>query len=420
MQVLRELHISGPEGDAVYAGALYTGATGTDLLESVFHEAAHFSGGEGERICYARRIYRRRSADNGATWQEQQPDLLNGHPERLAGTHWFPRGLTRDPRSGVLVFLYSTCEVDPAQPQFGIGNSISRTYRTWYQLSHDGGMIWSEGRQVIAEGSHYDSEIWGPGFAYGEVGGVAEGQCLWLEDGTWLVPFMMLFPAAPAADTSVRATEIYSTTVYARARLSEDGSKMDWRFGDQIVVPYPKAAGGCCEPATALVSENRIFTTLRCQGDEAAGIPATRYTVLSHDGGVTWSDPEPLRYDDGETVWTPASVHQFFVSSVTGKTYVLANLLDEPVYAQTPRYPLAIAELDTQTCRVRRATVQVIQDLPPGAPSERRYTNWGSYEDRLTGELVLTMPEQPKHMDFSAMTKDEDYTADCIRIRIRL
>jgi len=420
IDVQREPYITAPEGDAVYSWPLYTGATGATMLESVFHEAAHFTGEERRRIGYARRIYRRRSVDNGATWQEISPDLFNGRPERMAGTQMYLRGLHRDPVSGVLIGLHSTYEIDLSQPQFGLGNSISRTYRAWYQLSRDGGATWDEPRQIIGEGAPYDEFHWGPGLQYGDTGGVVEGQSLWLEDGTWLLPCMRMHPTAPPEDTSERATELYATMVSLRGRLSDDGREFTWTFGEPIVVPYPKAAGGCSEPATAKVSDNRILTTLRCQGDEAAGIYSTRYTALSHDGGITWSDPEPLCYDDGRIVWTPASVHQFFVSSVTGKTYLLANILDAPVYAQMPRYPLAIAEFDTQSCRVRRDTVQIIQDLPPGAPEERRYTNWGSYEDRFTWELVLTMPEQPKYMDFSAMRNDEDYTADCIRIRVRL
>jgi hypothetical protein len=141
---------------------------------------------------------------------------------------------------------------------------------------------------------------------------------------------------------------------------------------------------------------------------------------MSRDGGLTWSAPEPLRYDDGTTVWTPASYSQFVESSKTGRTYWLANILSEPVHGQMPRYPLTIAEFDTEHCCILRNTVRTIQDLPDGAPLQRRYTNWGSYEERGTGDFVLTLPEQPKHMDFTAMTRPEDFTADCIRYRIQI
>jgi len=162
----------------------------------------------------------------------------------------------------------------------------------------------------------------------------------------------------------------------------------------------------------------RLFNTMRCQGDPSTGVYATRFSTVSEDGGLTWSVPEPLQYDDGSTVWTPASYSQFIRSGKTGRTYWLANILSGPVHGQTPRYPLTIAEFDTVNCRIIKASVRSIQELPEGAPTERRYTNWGSYVERWTGDLILTLPEQPKQTDFSAMTRPEEFTADCIRYRI--
>ena len=135
---------------------------------------------------------------------------------------------------------------------------------------------------------------------------------------------------------------------------------------------------------------------------------------------MNWTDPAPLVYEDGGTVWTPASPHRFYLSSKTGRTYVLANILPDPVRGQTPRYPLTIAEFDTDRLCVLRDTVQVIQDLPEGAPESRRYTNFSMYEERGSGDLILQMPEQPKDVEFEAMTKPEDFTADCIRFRIEI
>jgi len=135
---------------------------------------------------------------------------------------------------------------------------------------------------------------------------------------------------------------------------------------------------------------------------------------------MTWTRPQPLRYDDGEPVWTPAAVHRFIRSEATGRTLCLANILPGPVYSQTPRYPLHVAQFDPERLCLLRDTVRVVQDLPPGSPVERRYTNWGEYEDRQSGEIVLTMPEQPKFMNFSEMKRAEDFTADCVEFRIRL
>ena len=142
---------------------------------------------------------------------------------------------------------------------------------------------------------------------------------------------------------------------------------------------------GCCEPGLAWLGGQRLFNTMRCQGNEAHKIYSTRYTTLSEDGGMTWSEPVPLVYDDGTTVWTPVS----------------------------------IAVFDPERLCVLRDTIRVIQDLPEGAPMTRRYTNFSMSEERGTGDLMLLMPEQPKHMGFEEMTKAEDFEADCIRFRVR-
>ena len=90
------------------------------------------------------------------------------------------------------------------------------------------------------------------------------------------------------------------------------------------------------------------------------------------------------------------------------------------MFGQTPRYPLSIAEFDVEIRRVIRDSVQVIQDLPEGAPKSRRYTNFSMYEERETFDLILRMAEQPKHVEFEEMTRAEDFEGDCIQFRIRL
>ncbi|MEI6502785.1 MAG: hypothetical protein WCP21_17385, partial [Armatimonadota bacterium] len=82
-------------------------------------------------------------------------------------------------------------------------------------------------------------------------------------------------------------------------------------------------------------------------------------------------------------------------------------------YTQTPRYPLYIAEFDAKRLCLIRDSLHTIDDWREGLPRDVRFTNWGSYVDRETGEIVLTMPEEPK-------VSWADLTADCYRYRIAL
>ena len=411
IDVEEELYVSAPEGMAVYAqNPSYVATEGLGLIEALKHEAMHIDPVLGE-VYYHPRILRRRSDDNGRTWTEE-PDLATDSLDTLAGEHRNVPMHVLDAKRNVLISLHSTYEFDPREPIFQQGNLMERTYRMHYEISRDGGRTWTPAKQVIDCRRGYDATRWGPGIEFGKIGGVADLlACTWLPDGSLVFGLMVI--------GNVGAEEGAWGTMYVRANWNDDGSDLQFRCGDLITLKAGQSRVGCVEPAVAYLGGERLFNVMRCQGDEKRGIHSVRYSTISEDGGMTWSEPAPLQYDDGTTVWTPASYSQFVRMSKTGKTYWIANILPGPVYGQTPRYPLTIAEFDMERCCILRDTVQVIKDLPKGAPYDRRYTNWGSYEDRETGDLIMTMPEQPKYMDWSEMTRPEDFTADCVRFRIK-
>lgn len=420
MRVERELYLAAPEGIAVYAqNPSYVSVRGETLVESVKHEAMHFDA-QGRRHFYHPRIFRRYSVDHGRTWTAT-PDQAVTAPEALDGRHRNVSLHTLDVSRDVLISLYSTYDVDMAEDMFAGGNRRQRTYLLWYELSFDGGQHWTPARQVIDARPGYTAMAWGPGLRYGCTSAMTD-LCapVWLADGTVLFGLTVLHAPRPgdALDDPHRPGS-YGVQ-YLRGRWNADGTDLLWELGDQITLTPEQSPLGCCEPAPLPLGGDRLFNVMRCQGDEARGIPSTRYATLSTDGGRTWSAPEPLRYDDGEIVCTPASLSAFVRSSRTGACYWLANILPGPVYDQMPRYPLTLAVFDPERCRIRRDAVYVIQDRPPHLPVQVRYTNWGCYEERGTGDLILTLPEQPKHMDFTAMTRPEDFTADCYRYRVRL
>ncbi len=420
IEVQRELHIEAPPGIAVYAqNPCYVSAQGRTLMESVKHEALHIDA-QGRNVFYHPRIFRRYSSDNGRTWTAG-PDQTVEDATHLDGRRRHVSLHALDSRRDALISIFATYEVDTSEGMFAGGNRRQRTYRLWYERSFDGGRSWTAARQIVDERPGFDETRWGPGLVFGVTGaGIDLPPPVWLEDGTVLFGLTLYHVPWPGdAFDDPRRGGRYGV-LYVRGRWDDSGRDVRWRFGEPILLAREQSALGCCEPAGIALGGSRVFNTMRCQGDERLGIPSTRYSTLSTDGGMTWSEPQPLCYDDGGTVWTPASFSSFFRSSRTGACYWLANILPGPVHGQTPRYPLAIAEFDPATCRVIRRSIQVIQDRPAHLPEEVRYTNWGLYEERGTGDLIMTMPEQPKLMNFSAMTRPEHFTADCFRYRIRL
>ena len=417
IQVSRGTYIQAPRDAAVSAASTYTAASGASMLETVRHAAMHV-GEDGSKHYFDKRIYRRRSPDNGVSWRDEA-DLYSAGAEGMQSEQRHYLSLLRNPVHDFLIELFFTYVVDFEEGPFDRGTSLQRTQRTYYRISRDEGRRWGTPRQVIDERAVYDESHWAPGVTYGTQGARAAGQPVFLPDGTLVVGFDIMQPGKPASFPE-QDKGYYITTIYAQARPNADLSELSWRFGDEIEVDFPRSTVGCCEQALLWLGDETLFNTMRCQGSEKHGIHSARFTTLSRDAGMSWSQPQPLRYDDESTVWTPASPHRFISSSATGKTYVVANFLPGPVFGQVPRYPLSIAVFDRASCRVVRGSIRVLQDLPEGAPSSRRYTNFDLYEERGSNDLILTMPEQPKHIDFDKMTRPEDFEADCIRLRVHL
>jgi len=69
-------------------------------------------------------------------------------------------------------------------------------------------------------------------------------------------------------------------------------------------------------------------------------------------------------------------------------------------------------KLDRLILQIIKNTVTLI-DTNHNNVEHRRYTNFGLYEDRITNEIVLILPEMPK-IDW------QDLTSDCYRYRIRI
>ena len=97
-------------------------------------------------------------------------------------------------------------------------------------------------------------------------------------------------------------------------------------------------------------------------------------------------------YDDGSRFYSPSSLHRFLRHSVTGKLYWCGNICADPPKANSPRYPLIIAEVDETIPALKRDTVTVIDDRGPDDSAKLQLSNFCLFEDKESGkgELYLT------------------------------
>lgn len=410
ISVAKELHIPAPEAHvAVYAqNPVYTTLDGLALVEAVKEEVRTPAG-----RYYDRRIYRRRSEDNGRTWVAEPPldvktgaEIEAGSEGRTVPMHFL------DPANGLLLSLTSTYQRAGTDTGFNQAGDLSaRTHRLFQEISRDGGLTWEDHGQAVMAGGDYDPIHWGPGLWHGKNGAQADmPPWVKLRDGT-VVCGVSVQPLGEDGKPYSPYGGYFLEVACLRGRWREDLSALDWEMGESIKVGPERSSVGCCEPAMAHLGGSRLWVTLRCQGHEGKGFPSLKYTSLSEDGGLTWSEPEPLRYDDGEVVHSPASLAQLVRSVYTGGLYWIGNVSPTPVYRQTPRYPLAIAEVDEESLCLIRKSQQTLDDWREGLPEDVRFTNWGCYQDRETDEIVLTLPEEPR-------VSWDDLTSDCYRYRI--
>ena len=369
-------------------GQTYTSAKGVGMIECR-HGAGGSATGGNEMW---------RSEDNGRSWslQEVIPSRveIGGGLNLLVSVSAFYLDCDHD----LLVrFIVKEIVRDAA---FGpwttydemVGTHVPNTVRCFYQVSSDAGLSWTEERQLIQKGSEYDEKHWAKDITYEKswLGVYAPSLYPKLADGTIVVSFY--------AGTGVEEDTFGTVqTGCLRARWTADVADIEWDMGGKVY-------GGGCEQTTALLNDGRILNIFRTQGliEPYVFSEWLRPFSLSEDGGKTWTRPRPLGYTDGSSFTSPRAFSQLIRSAKNGKLYWIANILpalDDPSSQfverhpgrATPRHPLQIAEVDEQNIAIKKETVTVIEDREPGETHWVGFSNYRTYNDRETGEIIVLM-----------------------------
>ena len=199
-----------------------------------------------------------------------------------------------------------------------------------------------------------------------------------------------VFPSTP---------DIHRCVIVARGKFNENTREYDFTFSNPIILSDLRSSRGIDEPIIAELGSSRILLVMRGANTKMEawntriedGTPAFKWYAYSDDGGKTFTDVEPWRFDDREVIYSPAAISAFIRSTKNGRLYWIGNITPPQTYGSFPRYPLNIAEVDETLGVLKKDTLAVIDTRREGEPDEVQLSNFFVFEDRVTGNLEITL-----------------------------
>lgn len=270
----------------------------------------------------------------------------------------------------------------------------SPQYKTWYRTSKDNGASFSTLKQVIIKG--HTSMIPIVGVEIGRNGYNVDftRPIVRASNGEIMVPIGL----HPWDDEKGRiylpipGAYLFQDAGVLIGKWLPDGSDMAWEFGGWLRIDHNKSTRGLSEPTIVELNENGKFAMV-CRGSNLARLelPCHAWVSFSNDYCRTWSDPTPLAYNDGESLFVTTAHSTLFKSKVNGKTYWIGNLRPTNPQASFPRYPLVIGEIDLIHFGLIRETVIEIDTRQQSDGEQLQLSNFKILEHETNPEIIVVL-----------------------------
>lgn len=326
------------------------------------------------------------SDNNGQDWKQEEPfSVIRETDEGLI--HEVPQTVFLDTRHDICLFFYLrrwVKDIKVSKPD------IRRYSHQLYRISRDGGKTWEEEHVLVQKGAEYDPMHYVRGIRFGYNAGWLTNEPLQLGNGKILVPFLYY----PWDEELKKANPYKKQCAVLIGTWDRDLSLIEWDMGEYTQLT--DETGSLDEITLAEMDDGTILGIMRAGTSSRGGVG--KFYCISKDGGLTWGAPQRLAYDNGEPLYSPSSISRLVRSSRNGKLYWIANILPfrQDMYVNTlnnqVRFILQIAEVNEENYGIRKETVTTIDESKdPGNP--REYSNSYVYEDRDSGNFILTMTE---------------------------
>ncbi len=387
-RVSREVYLKhSPGRGAACVRARYIGK-GLAREETLSYETAS-DWSEGHRV--------RTSEDNGRSWSDWE--LLHEEWPTQDGfsKEEMPFAWCHDPVSDkVLRFTFQRLLIGPGaeaiQTLFQTGEQTIFDHNFW-SVSEDDGRTFGEPQQLRYEpGPAFDPDNWAAADylrtneMYGAYSAIATR-----EGG-------IVYPSA-AVPMDIGDGETVSGILCFIGTWDPAAGSYSWETSQPIRVPHEVSGRGLMEPSITQLVDGRLLMVMR--GSNEVFPPTWEGTVangghawicLSEDGGRTWGPVTDLRYDTGDSFYSPSAFSVLLRHAETGKLVWIGNIIPEPAKGNLPRYPLYIGEIDETIPALKMDTLTLIDDRDIGSDSEEiQFSNFHAFEDRDSERIELYM-----------------------------
>jgi len=199
-----------------------------------------------------------------------------------------------------------------------------------------------------------------------------------------------VFPTCPG---------IHRCVIVARGTFNKESGKYDFTFSNPIILSDLRSSRGIDEPRLAELESGRLLLVMRGSNLQykpwntriEKGTPSFKWYAYSDDGGKTFTTAEPWHFDDGEVIYSSATCSSFIRSSKNGKLYWIGNITDHTAYANWPRFPLNIVEIDEKLGVPKKESLTVIDTRREGETEKVQLSNFTLLEDRETGIIEVSL-----------------------------
>ncbi len=269
-------------------------------------------------------------------------------------------------------------------------------YKVWYRVSNDDGKTYSELRQVVVEGEDYSIHHPIEGVEVGRNGFNIDATrpIIGATNDEIMVP-VCLHPWDEENDKPFNpvGTYTYQDVGVLIGKWFEDGSDIEWSFGEWLRIDHNLSTRGLSEPTIAeLGTPGHFALVARGANNGRPELPGYAWVAFSEDYCRTWSDPRPLTYSDGGTFYVPAAHSTLIRSRYNGRLYWIGNLLNSNPDGSHPRHPLVIGEIDENNFGlIRESVVQIDTRNPELDPEWLQLSNFAVMENPQSGELLIQL-----------------------------